>query len=166
MTGTLSHIVRVFTGSDGQATKVLYDRLARLGPAGVVAMNLLRAQKNSDRAKQYRGGNGHGSYRDQAYARKSWAMGQLCVELLAHGAAADVAVWGWKIDPAAEGPHRWVLYVELPNRGQVSFHTDQRGHGPDYAGEWDGAVGSCANRIQYFAADVIDRLEPLLEASA
>lgn len=166
MTGTIAEILRVFKGSDGDATKQLYSRLARLGPGGVLAMNLLRAQKNSDRAKVYRGGNAHGKYKDQAYGRKTWAMGQLCVELLAHGADAGVPAWGWKLDPQAAGPHQWVLYVELPQRGQVSFHTDQRGEGPDYAGDWDSAVGASANRIQYFAADIIDRLEPLLEASA
>lgn len=164
MTGTVAQIVRIFGGSDGEATKALYGRLQRLGPPGVVAMNLLRAQKNSDRAKVYRGGNAEGSYKRQAYERKTWAMGQLCVELLAHGAAADVARWGWKLDPQAAGPHCWVLYVDLP-RGQVSFHTDARGHGPDYPGDWDRALGASTNRIIYFAADVLDRLEPLAEAA-
>ena len=40
----------------------------------LLAVNLLRAQKCSERAKQYRGGNGNGSYRDQAYRRKQWSM--------------------------------------------------------------------------------------------
>jgi hypothetical protein len=157
MTGTVTEVVRVFTGSDGDATMALYARLAKLGGAGVIAMNLLRAQKNSDRAKVYRGGNRAGSYRKQAYSRKNWAMAQLCVELLAHGADAGVSSWGWKLDPQAAGPHCWVLYVDLPGRGQVSFHTDVRGQGPDYPGNWDGAVGSSGNRILYFAADVLDR---------
>lgn len=166
VTGTVTEVVRVFTGSDGKATQDLYARLARLGPAGVVAMNLLRAQKNSERAKVYRGGNSNGSYKRQAYERKQWAMGQLCVELVAHAAGAGVTSWGWKVDPAAEGPYCWVLYVELPDRGQVSFHTDHRGQGPDYPGDWDRNVGASATRIMYFAADVLDRLEPLAEASA
>jgi hypothetical protein len=165
VTCTVSEIVRVFQGSDGELTRRLYARLARLGPAGVVAMNLIRAQKNSDRAKLYRGGNAQGSYRHQAYERKQWAIGQLCVELLAHGAGAEISSWGWKLDPQASGPHCWVLYVDLPHRGQVSFHTDERGQGPDYAGDWDRMAGSSANRIMYFAADVIDRLEPLAEAA-
>jgi hypothetical protein len=166
MTGTVTTVVRVFNGSDGKATQELYARLQRLGPAGVVAMNLLRAQKNSGRAKVYRGGNRNGSYKQQAYQRKQWAMGQLCVELLAHGAEAGVTRWGWQIDTTAQGPHAWVLYVELLNRGQVSFHTDERGNGPDYTVGFDGAVGASVNRILYFAADVLDRLEPLCEASA
>lgn len=162
MTGTVAQVVRIFAGSDGDATKQLYARLSRLGPAGVIAMNLFRAQKCSDRAKVYRGR----SHKDSAYGRKQWSMNQLCVELLAHGADAGVSSWGWKLDPQAAGPHCWVLYVELPGRGQVSFHTDERGEGPDYAGDWDGQRGASSNRIQYFTADVIDRLEPLAEASA
>lgn len=165
MTGTLATVVRVFGGSDGDATKALYERLARLGPAGVIAMNLLRAQKNSDRAKLYRGGDSSGSYKSQAYGRKQWAMEQLAIEIASHGAAAGVVSWGWKIDPAAEGSYRWVLYVDLPGRGQVSFHSPTRGVGPDYSGDWDRAAGSSTNRVQYFAADVLDRLEPLSEAS-
>jgi hypothetical protein len=165
VTGTLAAVVRVFGGSDGDATKELYARLMRLGPCGCVAMNLFRAQKCSDRAKLYRGGNSHGSYRAQAYARKQWSIDQLCAELNEWAAAAGIETWGWKIDPKAEGPHRWVLYIDLPGRGQVSFHSDVRGVGPDYAGDWDGAAGSSTNRVQYFTADVIDRLEPLAEAS-
>lgn len=165
MIGTLAVVVRVFGGSDGEATRSLYERLARLGPAGVVAMNLLRAQKNSDRAKLYRGGDSGGSYKSQAYGRKQWALEQLASELTKHARGAGVESWGWKIDPAAEGPYRWVLYVDLPDRGQVSFHSPIRGEGPDYYGDWDRAAGSSTNGVQYFAADVIDRLEPLSEAS-
>ena len=58
----------VYRASDGEATKRLYVELELLGPAGVIALNLFRACKNSERAKAYRGGNGHGSYRSQAYA--------------------------------------------------------------------------------------------------
>jgi hypothetical protein len=76
-----------------------------------------------------------------------------------------VLLWGWQIDQAAQGPHRWVLYIDLPGRGQVSFHSAERGEGPDYLSAWDGAIGASAARIQYFAADVIDRLEPISEAA-
>lgn len=165
MTGTLATVVRVFGGSDGDATMALYQRLARLGPAGVVAMNLFRAQKCYDRAKLYRGGDTGGSYRSQAYRRKQWSIELLAGELVTHARIAGIGTWGWKIDPAAEGPYRWVLYIDLPDRGQVSFHSPIRGQGPDYSGEWDRVAGSSTNRVQYFAADVLDRLEPLSEAS-
>lgn len=71
---TYADIIRIYSGSDGAATRALYAQLEQLGPRGLLAVNLLRAQKCSERAKQYRGGNGNGSYRDQAYRRKQWSM--------------------------------------------------------------------------------------------
>jgi hypothetical protein len=50
-------------------------------------------------------------------------------------------------------PHHHILYVDLPT-GQVSFHTGTRGEGPDYAGEWDGAKGTAAERVCRFVAGV------------
>jgi hypothetical protein len=39
-----------------------------------------------------------------------------------------------------------VLYVEIPT-GQMSFHTERRGDGPDYHGAWDGAATTGPERI-------------------
>jgi hypothetical protein len=135
----------VFKGSDGASTKALYAELETKGPAGVLALNLFRAKKNSDRAKVYRGGiPGKGSYRRLAYDRKNWAMSNLVSVLTQHAEALGVR-WGWKDDPA-QAYHRWVLYVDTPT-GQVSFHTAGRLAGPDYAGTWDRAGDVIAIRI-------------------
>jgi hypothetical protein len=141
----LETVLRTYQGSDGEATKALYARLDEFGPAGVVALNLLRAQKASERAKLYRGGvRGKGSYRGMAYERKQWAMDNLCAVLGQHGAALDIA-WGWGLDAKAVG-YEHVLYVELPT-GQASFHTACRGQGPDHGKDWDGIKGQSADRI-------------------
>lgn len=139
------NVQAIYDGSDGEATKALFARLATFAAIGEVAINLFRASKSSGRAKVYRGGvRGQGSYRGMAYERKQWSMDNLCRVLTTH--ASDVSVtWGWKEDPAA-AYHRWVLYVDLPT-GQVSFHTSARGAGPDYGGEWDGVLGVSADRI-------------------
>jgi hypothetical protein len=79
----LADILRVYNGSDGDATKALFERLEAIGPVGIVAMNLFRASKNSARAKVYRGGG----YRGKAYDRKSWAIDNLAKVLGEHGAA-------------------------------------------------------------------------------
>lgn len=137
--------LEIYNGSDGEATKQLYADLERLGPVGVVALNLFRAHKCSARAKVYRGGRrGHGSFRAMAYDRKQWSMDNLCQTLTTSAASLGIC-WGWKQDPAQEF-HRWVLYVDLPT-GQVSFHTSARGHGPDYPGDWDGIRDAGAARI-------------------
>lgn len=154
MSAALPEIVRVFQGSDGEATKALYARLEAIGPVGVVAVNLFRAQKSSERAKVYRGGiRGRSSYRGLAYDRKGWAMDNLCTVLAEHAGALGI-VWGWGEDPKQEY-HRHVLYVDLPT-GQVSFHGASRGAGPDYPGNWDGIPGRSADRILRWVARLLD----------
>jgi hypothetical protein len=146
----LPELTRIYDGSNGDATTALYKRLEALGPAGVVAVNLFRAQKASSRAKVYRGGG----YRGAAYDKKQWSMDNLCRVLTEHGAALGVS-WGWGED-AKQPYHRHVLYIDLPT-GQVSFHTASRGAGPDYPRAWDGVEGQSAGRILIWIAGVIVR---------
>jgi hypothetical protein len=135
---TAIDLLRIYEGSNGDATKALYTKLEALGPAGVVAMNLFRASKCSARAKVYRGGG----FRRDAYDRKNWSIANLCTALNSGRAQAP---WGWKQDPHQEF-HCWVLYVDLPT-GQTSFHSATRGEGPDYPGDWDGVPEASAGRI-------------------
>lgn len=142
------HVAQVYDGSSGDATKALYERLRKLGPAGAIAENLFRACKSSARAKVYRGGG----YRGMAYDRKQWAMDNLAKILTEHGEACALR-WGWGQDEKQEF-HSWVLYVDLPT-GQVSFHTAKRGAGPDYAGQWDCVVDASAGRICTWCAQLL-----------
>lgn len=140
----LARVLAVYQGSDGDATRALYAELEQFGPRGAPAVNLFRAQKNSERAKVYRGRG----YRGAAYDRKQWAM-----DNLAQALAGDVLAWGWGEDPT-QPFHKAVLYVDLPS-GQVSFHCATRGAGPDYPGVWDRQVGQSPGRIYRFVADVL-----------
>ncbi|HXI90495.1 MAG TPA: hypothetical protein VNO24_10820 [Blastocatellia bacterium] len=137
--------LEVYLGSDGALTKLYYAELEKRGPAGLVAVNLFRAQKCSTRAKVYRGRG----YRGMAYDRKSWSMGNLVNILKQHGAALGIS-FGWKADPLTPfgDEPSWVLYVDLP-QGQVSFHSPSRGEGPEYVGEWDGRRLSQERIIQF-----------------
>lgn len=151
---SLADVVRVYMGSDGNATVALYERLKAIGPLGGLAVNLFRAQKASERAKVYRGGErGRGSYRAMAYDRKQWAINNLCEALEAHAAPLGLA-WGWGVDEK-QPYHRHVLYVELPT-GQVSFHTAEPGAGPDHARPWDGVPGQSTDRILRWIARILD----------
>ena len=48
--------------------------------------------------------------------------------------------WGWKKDPKAPtGGADWVLYFERDGI-QSSFHSFERGEGPDYDGLWDKVI--------------------------
>ncbi len=145
-----AEVLHVFEGSNGDATQRLYERLNALGPVGVVAVNLFRAQKSSTRAKVYRGRG----YRGAAYGRKEWSIANLCAVLAEHGAALGIG-YGWKEDPK-QPVYRQVLYVELPT-GQVSFHAPERGAGPDYPGEWDGNRGASPARICRWVAGLLSR---------
>lgn len=154
---TLAYVRRVYEGSSGDLTKGLYERLEAIGPVGFVAANLFRAQKCSERAKGYR------RHKSDAYGRKQWAMDNLAKALSEHGQTLGLR-WGWKEDPA-QSFHNQVLYVDLPC-GQMSFHTDARGAGPDYPGEWDGVKGACAGRIVQWCATLLDDSAPGLRRKA
>lgn len=143
-------VVEIYTGSDGEATKALYSALEQLGPDGLVAMNLFRAQKCSERAKKYRGRR----YVNDAYARKEWSLGLLCDILAAHGEALGIA-WGWKVDPK-EPFAKWVLYVET-SQGQISFHSPKRLNGPDFNGDWDRAPGVCPMRVVTLTRETLSK---------
>ena len=131
-------IAIVYDGSNGDATRALYAKLEKVGPLGVVAMNLFRALKTSSRAKVYRGRG----YKDAAYDTKQWSLDNLVRVLVAQ----DLGIrFGWGRDEKAVGFEN-VLYVDTP-MGQMSFHTERRGDGPDYPGVWDGAAKSGPDRI-------------------
>lgn len=150
---TLADIMAIYAGSNGDATKALYQQLQLAGPRGLVAIDLFRACKASERAKVYRGGQrGRGSFRRMAYEKKSWAIDNLAANLIDRADDLGIA-WGWDIDPAQEF-HRDVLYIDLPT-GQVSFHTHPRGKGPDYPGAWDRARGQASMRICQFCAQTL-----------
>lgn len=141
-------VMATYAGSDGAATMALYARLLELGPAGDVAVNLFRASKASDRAKQYRN-----KWTKVAYGKKEYSLANLAKLLLDHGAQLGITRWGWEFDDKAIG-YEHVLYVELPT-GQVSFHAPARGEGPDYGGEWDGMKGAGPGRVITWCARLL-----------
>lgn len=145
--GAVMRPMEVFRQRGGAVTAAFYLELNACGPAGQVGVALFRAQKRSTAAKQYR----RGSHRQEAYKVKSWSMGELCRLLSIHGEALGIS-YGWKTDPGVlfGNEPSWVLYIDLPKVGQVSFHNPDRGEGPAYAGEWDGRTGESTMRIIQF----------------
>lgn len=145
---------KVFDGSDGSITVEYYKLLASKGPIGKLAVALFRAQKCSERAKKYR----RGSYRRDAYDRKTWSIGELIKVLEQHpNNVAQYGVrWGWKQDPNVifDGGPSWVFYCDIPT-GQVSFHVRDRGQGKAYEGEWDGVRGISQKRVIDFCNQII-----------
>lgn len=146
-------IMQVYKGSDGNATSTMYGRIAlRFGDRGQVAINLFRACKTSERAKRY-----SRRYKGAAYDTKNWSLAQVCKHLATHGQALGIG-WGWAVDVAAaerDDPFRHVLYVDIPT-GQVSFHSRERGDGPDYRRDWDGQRGLAPERICRWVAKLFE----------
>ena len=120
----------VFNQSDGDITKGYYAAMNNKGIKGQLAVALFRAQKRSTAAKKYR----RGKWRHAAYDIKNWSISEICRILNAMQAFEMAPEWGWKRDPNTPG-FEWVLYVETP-KGQCSFHSPDRLHGPDFKGEW------------------------------
>jgi hypothetical protein len=148
----LVEIMQVYEGSNGDATKALYEKLAKFGPIGIVATNLFRACKASERAKKYRGGG----YRGKAYEKKDWSIGNLCDALRANAAGLNIT-WGWGRDERTIGFEN-VLYVDIPGCGQVSFHNSRRYENcPDYDGKWDETHGKAPSRISTWIARIFDQ---------
>ena len=172
----------VFDASDGNLTAAYYRRLQGIGSLGVIAMNLFRASKTSNRAKMYRGHR----YKRASYEVKNYSLHELCKALmccavcggeigympgacgagdvLAHRSAAQFShaatlhlPFGWKHD-SLTARYDWVLYVDLPN-GQVSFHCNFSPDwrlGPEYTGEWDQAArGTSILRIVEFCDSLL-----------
>lgn len=137
-------VLEIYAGSNGEATKDLYSRLEKLGPAGVVALNLFRAQKASSRAKVYRR-----KFKGVAYEKKNWSLKLLCEAL---AASSPYFSFGWREDPTQEY-HTWVLYVDLPT-GQVSFHSATALRPERYDKPWDGS-GDSATRIIRFVESIL-----------
>jgi hypothetical protein len=128
------------------------QRLESLGPAGLIAAFAFRVQQASDEAKdhiehrfnaQTGAEYGRAASRD-AYGSKNWAMQRLYFALVDYADQLGIT-WGWRSDPKTPS-HPHVLYIDLPT-GQVSFHAEHRGHGPDYPAEWDGTY-DIRDRIQ------------------
>lgn len=154
----MSAVNDAYNGSDADATIAVYNRLRAVGPRGEIALNLLRACKCSERAKKYRGGNQKGSYKRQAYERKDWSIAQLA-DILGTFADQEGIAWGWGRDEKAAAFEN-VLFVELPDFGQISFHNRVRYPGPDHARPWDGARGLGSSRIIRFACAVLGDPQP------
>ncbi len=133
------YALRIYRGSNGDLTKALYAQLETLGAKGTIALNLFRAQKASARAKTYRR-----RYKGDAYQKKQWSMDNLSTALTERAGELSLT-WGWGVDEK-QPFHKHVLYVDIPT-GQVSFHTEARGTGPDYPGKWDEMPGQGPTRI-------------------
>ena len=106
------------------------NELIMRGEPGQLAFGLFRAQKRSTRAKQYRR-----RWKSQTYQGKSDALRFVDAALTAWAELLQVQ-WGWATDPGQQ-VHNQILYVEIPNVGQCSYHSERRFSAKEFPGQWD-----------------------------
>ena len=121
--------------------------LCKKGVRGALAVTLFQAFYSSKKAKSYRR-----RFKSETYSRKSQALMRVnhwCDRLSIN----TVEGYGWKRDNSTPG-FEWVYYVDLSGIGQVSFHSADRGEGPDYDGEWD-RVRASGERVSAFCDQIL-----------
>lgn len=124
------HAVDAFQTKIASETVAYQNELILRGELGQIAFGLFRAQKRSTKAKDYRG-----SLRRSSYDGKNEALKYLDSALTLWDAELGIN-WGWKRDQRQEY-HNQVLYVELPDHGQCSFHSATSVSKKEFDGEWD-----------------------------
>lgn len=151
-----STIMEVYKGRDANRTKALYAKLVAKPPRGIIAVNVLRAARNSEMAKGYKGRSAHA----KAYESKDWAIGELCDALMRDPSV--ITSWGWGRDEQAV-KFEDVLFLDLPGAGQISFHNSYRRVGPDYPGAWDGIRLQTARRVCLWVEAILNDREVITE---
>ena len=147
--------VRAAAARRGAETRRI-NRVLAATPLGRLLIALRTAHEASARAKsraadglrlreyddgsRYRWANYHRSRqaRENDYAEKRAAVAE------AVGLAKEAGInFGWQRNGSLIP---WVVYFDLPT-GQVSFHVENRGDGPDYDKPWDGVQNASGDRI-------------------
>lgn len=101
-----------------------------------------------------RGRYGRANYRRSRAARsKDYQEKSRSLEAACAIASEASIVYGWS---HVSGRVPWVVYFDLPT-GQVSFHSDKRGPGPDYNKNWDGQRDEVHRRIEEAIQQLLDK---------
>lgn len=127
----------VFKQRDGEATVTLCIELSKRGLLGAAAVCLYQAQYSSARAKTYRRRS-----KGYSYERKNIALMRMPRWL-----ERSSIEYGWGFDATSKN-YENVLYVELAT-GQCSFHSSERGDGPEFKGRWNPEVDSMTSVFRF-----------------
>lgn len=125
----------------GRLLRALRDAQVASDRAKSRAADATRYSEYNDRS-EYRWHNYHASRsaRQRDYAEKSQSIAHAC-----NAAGEAGIVFGWA--PSLQEDVPWIVYFDLPT-GQMSFHCNKRGQGPEYGGNWDGLKDEGTNRVQ------------------
>ena len=163
--------VRAEAARRGAETRRI-NRVLGATPLGRLLIALRTAQEASQRAKsraadglryrEYHDGSEYrwSNYRRSRQARENDYEEKRAAVADAVGMARAAGInFGWRRD-GSRIP--WVVYFDLPT-GQVSFHIEDRGEGPDYDKPWDGVQNASGTRI---TAAITELVQPRTKAAA
>jgi hypothetical protein len=111
------------------------NTLAKTNPLAKAYRLALEAEDKSTQAK-----DSFGKYKDKIYAEKSQALHQLVDVCLTN----DYLIGKTSSDVRET---RNILYVELPNCEQISYHCSLNANVPTYEKEWDGKINSTFEKL-------------------
>jgi len=147
------HALEAFeTRSRDKTVEFQNDLLCR-GRAGQLAFGLFRAQKRSTLAKTYRRHND----RQSSYDGKNEALQYLDAVLSRWGAAMKIE-WGWQVDRKTE-VHQHVLYVQLTDKRQCSFHSGKCYSEKAFPDQWI-PKPPVVDTVLWYCDAVLARVEP------
>jgi hypothetical protein len=131
-----------FAGVGTRKAKLTLNKLAKTDPYARALRTALEIEDVNLTAKRYFGGDCGGyTYADIAYLKKCEHIEALIEISRSHG-------WVFGVQPSDVPDTTHIIYFELPDVGQVSWHYSPRGPLPVYAGQWDGQVGSTLPKLE------------------
>jgi hypothetical protein len=145
LVGQLSEARENYCGIGTRKTKLKLNRFATTDPRASAFRLALEIEDCSTQAKKY-----FGEWKDKKYAEKSELILKLVRLCQDHG-------WTFgKHD--SKGFPRWIVYFELPNCEQISFHTNLKTPEdiPDYEKDWDGKRNSTLLKLEKAISEMFD----------
>jgi hypothetical protein len=122
----------------GIGTNKLKRRLNKLTENDNIALALRLAFEAEDKSVQAK--KSFGKYRSKIYDIKREIINQL-VQLFKD----NNWIFGQKISNVRETSQ--IIFFEIPNCEQISFHSDVNSYVPEYIPEWDGKINSTFGKL-------------------
>lgn len=144
LVGQLTEARRNFVGLGTRRAKLQLNRLGKTNPEARALRLALEIEDRSTQAKKY-----FGEWRDKCYAEKS----KLVLDLIR---LFEIEGWTYGSRETGSFPGE-VIYFEIPNCEQISFHCTLIRKIPRYQGEWDEQRNSTLRKIEQACIELFDR---------
>lgn len=124
-----------FCGIGTRKTKLRLNKLAASSPLAKAYRTALEIEDASTSAKRYY------AYRFEHYERKQQLIHDLIELCREHG-------WQFGKHKSDSFETKWIVYFDLPDCEQISFHCNLETDVSDYTKAWDGKCGSTLDKLE------------------